>query len=296
MDIPFVSAYKHIRDKVYPSYYQKIVKNLCWIIIVFITILNFILQLWGHEIINWVFLNALIVVCVYCFLFYLMSKRYGITLLGYVNNTQYAEYIFQNYWKHMEYESRTSFLKEVLCELKNQKGNDFEKNIKLLLNNTKNDFQKKYLIEIILSVCDTQDEERVIINILIPSIKEANNELKLFIIMSLEDWYSKNSNKQKLKAYCRLLNTIPKDSELVSLVLFDFAYYIVSNSNVAKDISIQEITGKIQIDSDTNITRLNAYIEAISDGFKTVQNALRKEHKSIDVSAIKNNSLEDIPQ
>ena len=78
MDIPFVSAYKHIRDKVYPSYYQKIVKNLCWIIIVFITILNFILQLWGHEIINWVFLNALIVVCVYCFLFYLMSKRYGI--------------------------------------------------------------------------------------------------------------------------------------------------------------------------------------------------------------------------
>lgn len=296
MNIPFWSAYKHIRDKVYPSYYQKIVKNLCGIIIVFIIILNFILQLWGHEIINWVFLNALIAVCVYCFLFYLMSKRYGITWYGNVNNTRYVEYIFNNYWKNMEYESRESFLKEVLCMLKKQKGNDFEKNIKLLLNNTKNDFQKKYLIEIILSVCDTQDEERVIINILIPAIKESNTDLHLFIIRSLKDWYSKNSNTQKLKAYCQLLNTIPKNSELVSLVLFDFAYYIVSNPNVAKDISIQETTGKIQIDSDTNITRLNAYIEAISGGFKTVQNALRKEHKSIDVYAIKNNSLEDIPQ
>lgn len=296
MNIPFVPAYKHIRDKVYPSYYQKIVKNLCWIIIVFIIIFNFILQLWGHEIINWVFLNALIAVCVYCFLFYLMSKRYGITWCGNVNNTRYVEYIFNNYWENMEYESRESFLKEVLRMLKKQKGNDFEKNIKLLLNNTKNDFQKKYLIEIILSVCDTQDEERVIINILIPAIKESNTDLHQFIIRSLKDWYSKNSNTQKLKAYCHLLNTIPKNSELVSLVLFDFAYYIVSNPNVAKDISTQEITGKIQIDSDTNITRLNAYIEAISDGFNTVQNALRKEHKSIDVSAIRNNSLEDIPQ
>lgn len=224
-------------------------------------------------------------------------KKFGIKFLGKINIEIYAQYIINNFGLYMHYESEKKLLKYALKQLKQENNIRFEKCISDFLNSTTSEFSKKYLIEELLSLCEEGDDEiRIIQNIIVPLITNAITPLNFFITQNICYWYfSRGVNDTQIKIYFKLLDTIKEDIFLRHQILFYLSDLIHKNPGCREIICDLQNENLIKIDPNIKY-RVDMYCKAENSIKEQLNEHYTQKDERIELSNIRNNSLEDIPQ
>ena len=228
---------------------------------------------------------------------YTFCKKFGITLLGKINIEIYAQYIINNFDRFMHYESERKLLKYALNRLKQENAISFEKCVFDFLNSIANEFPKKYFIEELLPLCTEEDDEiRIIQNIIVPLITNAITPLNFFITQNICYWYfSRGVNDTQIKIYFKLLDTIKEDIFLRHQILFYLSDLIHKNPCCHEIICDLQNENLIKIDPNIKY-RVDMYCKAENSIKEQLNEHYTQKDERIELSNIRNNSLEDIPQ
>lgn len=290
-------AFIHVKDKVYPNFYQKVCLFLYVMIIASGILIYLLFDKLGIEVsINWwlkLFISLAVILIVYFTVNILFAKMYGINWWGKISLKLYANYIINNYWMYITNDIEKKHLEHMLEQVF-QQASLYQDIVDKALKNTKNTLQKKYLIETILSACHEEHFETIIINKIVPLLsKEEDEYFNYFIIIQIHLWNMNHKSKECVKIYLKMLCKVVEEEQLEKKVIYLLSEFIGNDAECQKELDHLKETEIWNTVQQRHCIRMKEYYKAEINIHQGITDCLKAQGKDID---FKKDSAQDIPQ